>query len=88
MIKMEFVPLHIREISLGPSNKYDWEMHGRAINELIDVLMSFIMSVYLVIEKAIEFDKVTISMPYVQSKISSDKGILTIIMNRKFWIAT
>ena len=43
MIKMEFVPLVIREISLGPSNKYDWEMHGHAINELIDVLMSFIM---------------------------------------------
>ena len=56
---MEFVPLFIREISLGPSIKHDCEMHGRAINELIRVLMSFIISVCLMIEKIIELDKVT-----------------------------
>ena len=44
------------------------KVHGRAINELIRVLMSFMISVYLLIEKAIEFDKVTLSMPYVQLK--------------------
>ena len=63
---MEFIPLFIREISLGPSIKHDCEMHGRAINELIRVLMSFIKSVCLMIEKIIEPDKVTSSMPYVQ----------------------
>ena len=32
------------------------EMHGRAINEFIRVLMSFIILVCLLIEKAIELD--------------------------------
>lgn len=63
-------------------------MHGRAINELIRVLMSFIKSVYLVIEQMIESDKVTISMPYVQSQISRDKEIMMVIVTRQFWINT
>ena len=41
-------------------------MHDRAINELIRVLMSFIISVCLLIEKAVELDYVTLSMPYIQ----------------------
>ena len=65
---MEFVPLIMRVISLGPSCKYDWEMHGHAINELIGVLMSFIISVSD--RETIESDKVTLSMSYVQSHTS------------------
>ena len=42
------------------------KMHSHAINELIRVLMSFNISVCLLIEKAIELDKVTLFMPYYQ----------------------
>ena len=52
-------------ISLGPSIKLV-DMHDHAINELIRVLMSFNISVCLLIEKAIELDKVTLFMPYYQ----------------------
>ena len=49
-------------ISLGPSIKLV-DMHDHAINELIRVLMSFIISIYSwIIEKAIELDKVTLFM--------------------------
>ena len=41
-------------------------MHDNAINELIRVWLSFIIWVCLLIDKAIELDKVTLSMPYLQ----------------------
>ena len=48
------------------------EMHGGSINELIRVLMSFIILVCLLIEKAIELDKMTSSIPYIQLYILRD----------------
>ena len=41
-------------------------MHGRAINELIRVLMSFMSLVCLLIGKMIELEKMTFSMSFVQ----------------------
>ena len=42
------------------------KMYARAINKLIKVLMSFINLVSLLIEKAIELDKLTLSILYIQ----------------------
>ena len=56
------------------------EMHGRAINELRKVLMSFIISAFILIEKPIELDKMTLFMSYSQLWISHDKKIKAIII--------
>ena len=55
---MEFIP-HVMERSLWiPRLSVVVKMHDHAINKLIRVLMSFIVSICLSIEKAIELDKV------------------------------
>ena len=55
------------EISMDtPRLSMNVEMHGHAINELTRILMSFVISTCLLIEKAIELDKVTLSMPCIQ----------------------
>ena len=63
---MEFIPLimerYLQAVWLSVSVKID----GCAINELISVLVSFIISICLLIEKAIDLDKVTLSMLYIQ----------------------
>ena len=76
---MGFIPLIIREISLAPRLSMTVKMLGHAIDELIRLLMSFIKSVCLVIEKVIESGKMTFSMPYFQLNVSCDKRINTII---------
>ena len=62
---MEFIPLIMERYLWAPRLSVTVEMHGRAINELIRVLMLFIISICLLIEKTIELDKVTLSMPYI-----------------------
>ena len=62
----EIYPSCYGEISLAPWLNVTMEMHGSAINELIRVLLSFIISICLLIEKAIELDMVTLSIPYIQ----------------------
>ena len=63
---MEFISLIMERYLWAPQLSVTMEMHGRAINELIRVLISFIISIYLLIKKTIELDKVTLSMPYIQ----------------------
>ena len=58
---MEFIPLVMESYLWVPRLSVTVEIHGRAINELIRVLMSFIISVCLLTEKAIELDMVTLS---------------------------
>ena len=65
---------------MAPRVSMTGKMHGRAINELIKVLMSFFKLVQLVIEKMIESDKVKISMPYVQSQYRDKENIMIIII--------
>ena len=66
------------EISLDPLIKCDCENAWSSKNELIRVLMSFIILIFLLIEKEIELDKVTLSMPYIQLWISHDKKMKAI----------
>ena len=65
-------PSYYGEISLVPRLSLTMEMHGRAINKLMRILMSFIISVCLLI--------VTLSMPYIQLLILHDKRIKAIII--------
>ena len=63
---MEFIP-HVMERYLWvPRLSVTIEMHGFAINELIRVLISFIISICLLVDKAIKLDKVPLYMPYIQ----------------------
>ena len=49
-----------------PQLSVTMKIHDSAINELIRVLRSSIISVCLLIEKVIELDKVTLYMSYIQ----------------------
>ena len=77
---MEFILLVIERYLRAPRLSVTVEMYDRAINKIIRALMLFIISVCLLIEKAMELDKVTLSMPYIQLQISRDKRIKAIII--------
>ena len=64
--QVEIYPSYYGEISLDPRLSFTVKMHGRAINKLIKVLMSFIILICLLIEKTIKLDKVTLFMSYIQ----------------------
>ena len=62
---MEFIPLVMERYLKVARLSETVKMHGHAVNELMTALMSFIILVCLLIEKAIELDKLTLSMPYI-----------------------
>ena len=79
IVKMGFDPLVRERYLWAPRLNTTKKMYGHTINTLIRVLMSFMSLVCLLIGKRIELEKLTLSMTFVQSRISSVQKEYTII---------